>query len=87
MVFTNYHGDIKWMEESVDNVCEIIKGGVGVDGSSVGFATTDKSDIICYPDADTKREWTMEGERVYQFFCRVFTWNAKIHPLDPRSVL
>jgi glutamine synthetase len=85
--FSDFKGGMHVMEESADNVAGILAGGVGVDGSSVGFATVDKSDILLRPDHDSKRTFAVEGEEVDAYFCRVFSLKGDLHPACPRQVL
>lgn len=66
------YGHIQWLETSIGMIPEKIMGGVGIDGSSVGLASCDKSDVILYPDIKSIRTWTMEGEKIHSFFCKVF---------------
>jgi len=49
----NFHGDLRWMEESIDNMQRILRGGVGIDSSSVDLGTADKFDVMLYPDIDS----------------------------------
>jgi glutamine synthetase len=86
-MFTNYKGELKWMEESTDNTEDILSAGVGIDGSSVGLASHDKSDVLLMPDVETGRKFNMEDEDIYSFFCQVKTWDEEHHPMDPRTIL
>lgn len=75
------------MEESSDNNLEIMKGGVGIDGSSVGLMSADLSDVLLFPDLDTLRTFKSFDERVNLFLCRVFDQKGDPHQMDPRQIL
>ena len=85
--FTNYKGELRWMEESSDNNLEIMKGGVGIDGSSVGLMSADLSDVILFPDVDSMRTFNSFNEKVNLFFCKVFDPKGDAHCMDPRQTL
>ena len=99
MVLTNYHGDIKWMEESVDNVREIIKGCLIVCRRGRGRRLQRglrHCRQVRHPllPRRTDQEGVDHGGRTRQpvllqglhleWLYAVF---LEIHPLDPRSIL
>ena len=52
--FTDLIGRLRSLDMPADNFLKsVLKDGIGIDGSSVGFAKVEKSDMIVIPDPDT----------------------------------
>ncbi|MFW9876188.1 MAG: glutamine synthetase family protein [Candidatus Thorarchaeota archaeon] len=83
--FTTILGEFKAVEFPVKN-WEDLKNGTGIDGSSLGFLTTEQSDMRIIPDLDTFSviPW---NPRVGRFICDLTDNNGKSYPTCPRGVL
>lgn len=65
---------------------EIWCNGIGFDGSSVGFATVDKSDMIAMPDSSTYLVLPHE-EGEARIIANIYTTSLKPYIADPRHIL
>jgi glutamine synthetase len=83
--FTTILGELKSVEFPVD-IWEEMKGGTGVDGSSLGFLETEQSDMKIIPDHNTVAILPWEP-RIARFICDIYNNDNTPHPLDPRSIL
>lgn len=83
--FTTILGEFKAVEFPVKN-WEDLKIGTGIDGSSLGFLTTEQSDMRITPDLDTFRvlPW---NPRIGRFICDLTDNNGKAYPTCPRGIL
>lgn len=83
--FTTIFGELKTVEFPV-NIWDDMKEGTGVDGSSLGFLSTEQSDMKVVPDYETFAVLPWD-ERVARFICDVYDTNGNPHNADPRSIL
>ncbi|MFX1570974.1 MAG: glutamine synthetase family protein [Promethearchaeota archaeon] len=83
--FTTILGEFKVVEFPVE-IWEDLKSGTGIDGSSLGFLTTEQSDMRIVPDYETFAvlPW---NPRVGRFICDLTDNNNKPYPTCPRGVL
>jgi len=82
--FTTILGELKEVEFPAKN-WESMKGGTGVDGSSLGFLQTEQSDMRAVPDLNSfsKLPW---DSRVARFICDMKKNDGTSHPSCPRSI-
>lgn len=64
-----------------------IDEGIGFDGSSVGFAPVEKSDMFIKADRDTEAYITKEGEIIKRYFSYVLNSDFTPSSLDSRYIL
>jgi len=83
--FTNLLGQLKAVELPAKNWDEM-REGTGVDGSSLGFLTTEQSDMRAVPDYSTFSLLPWD-EGIARFICDLHGIDGKPYPFDPRSVL
>ena len=83
--FTTIFGDLKAVEFPV-KIWDTMKNGTGVDGSSLGFLSTEQSDMKAVPDYSTFAILPWEP-RVARFICDMYDNHGNPHPADPRSIL
>jgi glutamine synthetase len=83
--FTTVFGDLKSVEFPA-GIWDHMKEGTGVDGSSLGFLSTEQSDMKIVPNLDTLAILPWEP-RVARFICDIYGNDNKPHPTDPRSIL
>ncbi len=83
--FTNLAGQLKEVEFPV-NMWEELKNGTGVDGSSLGFLTTEQSDMRAVPDLETFAILAY-SPRVGRFICDLYDTQNQPYPLCPRGIL
>ena len=83
--FTTVFGDLKSVEFP-SRIWDEMYEGTGVDGSSLGFLTTEQSDMRVKPDHATFAilPWS---SRVGRFICDTTTNDGEPHSLCPRSLL
>ena len=83
--FTTVFGDLKAVEFPADIWCDMNEG-TGVDGSSLGFLTTEQSDMRVIPDLSTFQllPWDKQVARI---ICDTAANDGTPHPLGTRQVL
>jgi len=83
--FTTITGEFKTVEFPV-KIWHDLKGGTGIDGSSLGFLTTEQSDMRIVPDYDTFAiiPW---NPKVGRFICDLTNNKGKPYPTCPRGLL
>ena len=82
---TIFNGKLKEVEFPAKN-WESMKGGTGVDGSSLGFLATEQSDMRAIPDLRTFSILSWDGS-VGRFICDLCDNENNPYPTDPRSIL
>jgi len=83
--FTTIFGDLKSVEFPAGIWVEMADG-TGVDGSSLGFLTTEQSDMMVNPDHETLAVLPWEP-RVARLICDIEDNSGAPHPTCPRSIL
>lgn len=83
--FTTIWGELKEVEFPAKN-WESMKDGTGVDGSSLGFLTTEQSDMRAIPDLNTFSILPWDTQ-VARFICDLYDNQNNPYPTDPRSIL
>ncbi|MFX1588869.1 MAG: glutamine synthetase beta-grasp domain-containing protein, partial [Promethearchaeota archaeon] len=83
--FTTILGEFKAVEFPV-KIWEDLKSGTGIDGSSLGFLTTEQSDMRIVPDLETFAIFPW-NPRVGRFICDLTDNKNKPHPTCPRGIL
>jgi len=83
--FTTIFGDLKSVEFPA-GIWEEMAEGTGVDGSSLGFLTTEQSDMRVNPDHDTLAILPWEP-RVARLICDIQDNSGTPHPTCPRNIL
>ena len=83
--FTTIFGDLKAVEFPAKLWPEM-SDGTGVDGSSLGFLTTEQSDMRVRPDPSTFAVLPWD-KRVARIICDTTTNEGEPHSLCPRSIL
>ena len=83
--FTTIFGDLKAVEFPA-KIWPEMSDGTGVDGSSLGFLTTEQSDMRVKPDTSTFAVLPWE-KRVARIICDTTTNEGEAHSLCPRSIL
>ena len=83
--FTTILGEFKAVEFPT-KIWEELKYGTGIDGSSLGFLTTEQSDMRIVPDFNTFciSPW---NPRVGRFICDLTDNQGKPYPTCPRGIL
>lgn len=83
--FTNILGKFKIVEFPA-KIWEDLKDGTGIDGSSLGFLTTEQSDMKIVPDTKTFAvlPW---NPKVGRFICDLYDNKGKPYPTCPRGLL
>lgn len=83
--FTTILGEFKAVEFP-SKIWEDLKSGTGIDGSSLGFLTTEQSDMRIVPDLSTFNilPW---NQRVGRFICDLTNNKGTSYPSCPRGVL
>ena len=83
--FTTILGEFKAVEFPV-KIWEELKSGTGIDGSSLGFLTTEQSDIRISPDLETFAIFPW-NPRVGRFICNLTDNNKRPYATCPRGIL
>ncbi|UCC21158.1 MAG: glutamine synthetase [Promethearchaeota archaeon] len=83
--FTTILGEFKAVEFPA-KIWENLKNGTGIDGSSLGFLTTEQSDMRITPDLNSFNilPW---NPKVGRFICDMTDNNGKAYPTCPRGIL
>ncbi len=90
MWFTDILGTLKGFSITVAELADALDRGKSFDGSSIeGFARTNESDMIAFPDPTTFRilPWRPKENAVARMFCDVLTPDGNPFEGDPRFVL
>jgi glutamine synthetase len=88
--FVTVAGDLRQVVLPARDIREVLEHGCGFDGSSAGFTTVEKSDLVLRPDPSTFMilPWGEERTRTARFICEVFSADGTAPmPLDPRGAL
>lgn len=83
--FTTILGEFKAVEFPV-KIWETLKDGTGIDGSSLGFLTTEQSDMRIVPDFETFSilPWNL---KIGRFICDLTDNKNNPYPTCPRGIL
>src|SRR5256885_13856044 len=78
----------KYVSGDIEDPCDCLKGGIGVDGSSIrGFANIDESDLLLLSDRSTLRPVPISKFRVASVIADVYNGFGKGRFVkDPRHV-
>ncbi|MCD8199572.1 MAG: glutamine synthetase family protein [Coriobacteriaceae bacterium] len=90
MWFTDVLGQMKSFAITPSELEAAFEEGMGFDGSSIeGFARTDESDMVAFPDVDTFQvlPWRPSDDGVARMFCDIRTPAGDPFDGDPRQVL
>ena len=84
--FTDIFGSLRGLEIPVRLVDSFIENGIGVDGSSIGFASSENSDLLLKPDPLTFQiiPW---NRKIAAITCNVLSANGSPLDYDPRTIL
>jgi len=86
--FTDLNGRIMSLPVNPEDIVEIIKNGIGFDGSSIaGYATVEKSDRILFPDPASFRIVRFADETLGFFIGNIFNEKMERAKADPRAIL
>lgn len=86
--FTDLNGKNMNLTVNPGNIGNVIKNGVGFDGSSIaGFARVENSDRLLFPDPETFRSIPFADETVGFFVGNVHNQKGDRSRMDPRAVL
>jgi glutamine synthetase len=88
--FADIEGILKGVAITVEELEEALRRGVGFDGSSIhGFARSDESDMVAFPDRNTFRivPWRPKEHAVARMFCDILTPNMDPFTGDSRFIL
>ena len=83
--FTNLNGEFKEVEFPAI-IWEDMKGGTGIDGSSLGFLSIEQSDIKIIPDLSTYSVLSY-NKRIARFICDIYNNDGKPYNACPRHIL
>ena len=83
--FTTILGEFKEVEFPA-RIWDKLKKGAGIDGSSIGFLSTEQSDMQIVPDLNSFAviPW---NTKIGRFICDITDNNGKSYPLCPRGIL
>jgi len=85
--FTDLIGRLRSLHLPVDTFFNnVIDDGIGIDGSSVGFASIEKSDMIVKPDLDSFMVLPHEKDEA-RILGEIHDLSGKIFIADPRNIL
>lgn len=85
--FTDLIGRLRSLHLPVDTFLDnVIDDGIGFDGSSVGFATIEKSDMIVKPDLDSFMVLPHEKDEA-RILGEIYDLSGSIFVADPRNIL
>jgi len=85
--FTDLIGRLRSLNIPVEAFFDgIIENGIGFDGSSVGFAKVEKSDMIVKPDIDSFLILPHEDDEA-RFIGEIYGLDDKAFPAGPRNIL
>ena len=88
ILFTDLNGRIMSLPINPENIEELIKNGIGFDGSSIaGYATVENSDRLLLPDPESFRVVRFSDETLGFFIGHIYNeWGMRAKS-DPRAVL
>ena len=89
VLFTSISGRTHMLSIPVSEVEDAVKGGVGFDGSSVGFIGVEESDLLLKPDPSTLRvveKNSPSGKPMAIMIGNIFRGESR-YELDPRYIL
>jgi len=85
--FTDLLGKLRILHFSSDKFLEdVMENGFNFDGSSVGLASIEASDLIAIPDKDTFLILPHEDDEA-RMVANIYTPSLKPLPADPRNIL
>lgn len=88
ILFTDLNGRIMSLPINPENIEELIKNGVGFDGSSIaGYATVESSDRLLLPDPESFRVVKFTDETLGFFIGHIYNEWGMRSKSDPRAVL
>lgn len=88
LFFTDLNGKLMNLSVNKNNIKDIVKNGVGFDGSSIaGYATVEHSDRLLIPDPSTFKAVKINGERVGFFIGNIHNEEGRPAATDPRFLL
>ncbi|MGB9635906.1 MAG: glutamine synthetase family protein [Thermoplasmata archaeon] len=87
LIFTDIYGNVKGLTAPASKLEETIERGAGVDGSSLGLASVESSDLRVVPDIETLKIVTREGIKTATFLCNIYDSKMRRHSGDPRFIL
>ncbi|RZB35219.1 MAG: glutamine synthetase [Desulfobacteraceae bacterium Eth-SRB1] len=88
ILFTDLNGRVMSLPINPENIEELIKNGIGFDGSSIpGYATVENSDRLLLPDPESFRAVKFSDETLGFFVGHIYNeWGMRAKS-DPRAVL
>lgn len=88
ILFTDLNGRIMSLPVNPENIEQLIKNGIGFDGSSIaGYATVENSDRLLLPDPESFRVIKFSDETLGFFIGHIYNeWGIRAKA-DPRAVL
>ncbi len=88
LFFTDLNGKLMNLSVNKSKLADIIKEGVGFDGSSIaGYATVEHSDRLLVPDPATFRKLTIGDETIAFLIGNVHNEKGRPASTDPRHIL
>ncbi|MEM3444960.1 MAG: type I glutamate--ammonia ligase [Thermoplasmata archaeon] len=87
LLFTDIYGQVKGLTVPASKLEETIEKGAGVDGSSLGLAPVESSDLRVVPDIATLKITAREGIKSATFLCNLCDSKLRRHSGDPRYIL
>jgi len=86
LLFTTPLGTTKSVEIGYDALTEVVRDGVFIDGSSVGYAPVNSSDLLLRPYAyePIREPWDPSAAVL---LCGVYDTSGSPHSCDPRNIL
>jgi len=87
LLFTDINGQCKTLTVPASKLEEVIERGAGVDGSSLGLAPIETSDLRIIPDLNTLKITSKDGIKTATFISNLFDAKHNRHPADPRYIL
>jgi glutamine synthetase len=88
LFFTDLNGRLKNVTVNPNNIENIIRNGVSIDGSSIaGMATVDDSDRILRPIVESFRLVDFGDRKVGFFIAQIFNQDGSRSQVDPRLAL
>ena len=86
--FTDLNGKIMSLSVNKNKIGNIIKNGIGFDGSSIaGYAHVENSDRMLFPDPETFRIFQFADETLGAFIGNVYNQEGERSRTDPRALL
>ncbi|KAL3920928.1 MAG: hypothetical protein SGILL_003018 [Bacillariaceae sp.] len=92
--FVAYHfldpsGKLLAMVEDGNNTDKFLQEGLNIDGSSIGVATVEKSDLKVMPEKELFQTIRLPGSPMehHRFVSHLVDQDGNPHPLDPRNIL